>query len=345
MLKIDQYTFKTSLLFTLFCLLLLLIIESFFTFLNELQDIGENNYQISDMLLYIFYDMPARIYRIFPMALLLGILLGLGQLASYNELTAIRTAGFSKLRTLRGAIFTTIILSVLIVIIGEFIISPTHDLALEASQKNRSSKGFWAVDGNAIIEIKSIENDNLQNITVYRINEGVLEEIIQAPQMYLSDREWLMPKSTEVLFTKDLVTVNHVQDQIIETHIDESALTALISDPEYLSTRSLWHFIGYLEQNNLDSSEYRLAFWTKIFNPLTNISMILIAAPLVFAQQRRQGIGERILIGVILGLIIYLTTQMLGHFILISGFPPLLGALFPTILAIAIAYLLFKLLP
>lgn len=345
MLKIDQYTFKTSLLFTLFCLLLLLIIESFFTFLNELQDVGENNYQITDMLLYIFYDMPSRIYRIFPMALLLGILLGLGQLASYNELTAIRTAGFSKLRTLRGAIFTTIILSVVIVIIGEFIISPSHDLAIEASQKSRSSKGFWAVDGNAIIEIQSIENNNLQKVTVYRTHQNTLERIIQAPEMSLSNREWFMPKSTEIIFTKELVTINQLQNKTIETHIDRSALTALTSDPEYLSARSLWQFIGYLEQNNLDSSEYRLAFWTKIFNPLTNISMILIAAPLVFAQQRRQGIGERILIGVILGLIIYLTTQMLGHFILISGFPPLLGALFPTVLAIGIAYLLFKLLP
>src|SRR5699024_11995449 len=107
MLKIDQYTFRTSLLFTLFCLLLLIIIESFFTFLNELQDLGDDNYQLTDMMLYILYDMPARVYRIFPMGLLLGTLLGLGKLASHNELKAILTAGFSKTPNICGEIYTT----------------------------------------------------------------------------------------------------------------------------------------------------------------------------------------------------------------------------------------------
>ena len=345
MLKIDQYTFRTSLLFTLFCLLLLIIIESFFTFLNELQDLGDDNYQLTDMMLYILYDMPARVYRIFPMALLLGTLLGLGQLASHNELTAIRTAGFSKARTLRGAIYTTILLSLVVVFVGEFVVPPSHEKAMIVSQKDSSGKGFWAIDGNYIVEVKSIENLTLKDITVYEPKDGTLYKLIQAPYMELIDNQWLMPELKETTFTETLISQEILKNLTIETHIDEAALTALINDPEYLSSRSLWRFIGYLDDNNLDSSEYRLAFWAKIFNPLTNISMIMIAAPLVFAQQRRQGIGERILIGVILGLIIYLTTQMLSHFILLSGFPPLLGALFPTVLAIGIAYLLFKLLP
>lgn len=346
MLKIDQYTLKTSLFFTLLCLLLLMIIETFFTFLNELQDLDET-YQLGEMLLFLLYDMPSRIYRIFPMALLLGTLLGLGQLASHNELTAIRTAGFSKARTLRGAIFTTIILSIIVVLMGELLVPVSHETAMVVSHKNSSGKGFWAIDGNYIIEVKSIENLTLKDITVYQPGErdASLYKLMQAKEMVLSNNQWVMPSLNEITFNEKNVEKATLENFTINTHIDKAALTALVNDPEYLSGKSLWRFIGYLEENNLDSSEYRLAFWAKIFNPLTNVSMILIAAPLVFAQQRRQGIGERVLIGVILGLIIYLTTQMLGHFILLSGFPPILGALLPTILAIALAYMLFKLLP
>lgn len=344
MIKIDQYTLKTSFLFTLLCLLLLIIIETFFTFLNELQDLDET-YTVSSMMLFLLYDMPARVYRIFPMALLLGTLLGLGQLASHNELTAIRTAGFSKARTLRGALITTIVLSACIVIIGEYVVPESHEEALMVSNKNSSGDGFWAIDGDYIIEVKSIENLTLKDITIYEPKDLVLHKIMQAKSMELMNDQWVIPSLTEMTFTDTTITEQQLSDFVINTHIDEDALVALINDPEYLSGRSLWRFIGYLDQNNLDSSEYRLAFWAKIFNPLMNLSMILIAAPLVFAQQRRQGIGERVLIGVILGLVIYLMTQMLGHFILLSGFPPLLGALLPTILAILIAYVLFKLLP
>ena len=344
MIKIDQYTLKTSLLFTLLCLLLLVIIETFFTFLNELQDL-DDSYVITDMLLFLLYDMPARIYRIFPMALLLGTLLGLGQLASHNELTAIRTAGFSKARTLRGAIFTTVALSIAIVIIGEWVVPESHKKALIANHQNSSGKGFWAIDGEYVIEVGSIDNLTLKNITIYEPTDESLKRIMYAPSMSLIDNQWVIPSLRATTFDETNVTTENLNDFDIQTHIDEDALVALTNDPEYLSSSSLWRFISYLDENNLDSSEYRLAFWSKIFNPITNISMILIAAPLVFAQQRRQGIGERILIGVILGLIIYLATQMLGHFILIAGFPPILGALFPTILAIGIAYILFKLLP
>ncbi len=344
MIKIDQYTLKTSFFFTLLCLLLLIIIETFFTFLNELQDLDEG-YAISDMMLFLLYDMPARIYRIFPMALLLGTLLGLGQLASHNELTAIRTAGFSKARTLRGALITTIFLSAVVVLMGEYLVPKSHEEALIVSNKNSSGDGFWAIDGNFILEVKSIENLSLKGITIYEPKDLALHKVMQAQSMELIDDQWVIPSLSETTFTNTQITKQQLTDYIIDTHIDEDALVALINDPEYLSGRSLWRFIGYLDENNLDSSEYRLAFWAKIFNPITNLSMILIAAPLVFAQQRRQGIGERILIGVILGLIIYLMTQMLGHFILLSGFPPLLGALLPTILAVGIAYVLFKLLP
>lgn len=344
MIKIDQYTLKTTFFFTLLCLLLLIIIETFFTFLNELQDL-DDSYVVSDMMLFLLYDMPARIYRIFPMALLLGTLLGLGQLASHNELTAIRTAGFSKARTLRGALITTIFLSAVVVLIGEYLVPESHEKALIVSNKNSSGDGFWAIDGDYIIEVKSIENLSLKGITIYEPKDLTLHKVMQAQSMELINDQWIIPTLSETTFTETQISQEHLNDFIINTHIDEDALVALINDPEYLSGRSLWRFIGYLDENNLDSSEYRLAFWAKIFNPATNLSMILIAAPLVFAQQRRQGIGERVLIGVILGLIIYLMTQMLGHFILLSGFPPLLGALLPTILAIAIAYVLFKLLP
>lgn len=345
MIKIDQYTFKTSLLFSLFCLLLLVIIESFFTFLNELQEVGEDGYVLQEMLAFIFFDIPSRIYRIFPMALLLGILLGLGQLASNNELTAIRTAGFSKARTLFGSILATVILSAGIILIGEFIVPSSHEIAMTASNKNSSGKGFWAIDGDYIVEVRAIENNALSNITIYEAENESLKKLMQADTMVLIDEKWVIPKMSEITFSETTISNSLIENFTVNTDIDEDALTALTNDPEYLSSTNLWRFITYLDDNNLDSSEYRLAFWGKIFNPLTNLSMVLIAAPLVFAQQRRQGIGERILIGVILGLIIYLSTQMLGHFILISGFPPILGALFPTILAIGIAYILFKLLP
>lgn len=346
MLKIDCYTFRTTLFFTLLCLLVLVIIETFFTFLNELQDLGSANYSLIKVGLYILFDTPIRIYRIFPMALLLGALIGLGQLASSSELTAIRTAGFSKLRTILGAIFATLFLSGLVVLMGEYLVPVSEHHADVISGKAAKGRGFWAIDGNYIIEVSSTLNGDLRNITLYEANAHILEQVSTAKEAIIKAEEgWQIPALTTTTFTRGFITSQTSKNQKLPIVIDQEALQALTSNPENLSAQKLWTFIHYLDSNGLDSSEERLAFWAKLFNPLTNISMILIATPLVFAQQRQRGLGERILIGVIIGLSIYLATEMLGHFILIAGFPPIIGAMIPTFLAIGIALLLFKLIP
>lgn len=345
MLKIDRYTFNVTLFFTLLCLLLLVIIESFFTFLNELQDLGQDDYGLWQMSLYILFDTPTRIYRIFPMALLLGALLGLGQLSSNNELTAIRTAGFSKSRTIRGAVIATVLLSFLVVILGEYIVPESQVRADSMSRKSNISKGFWAIGDGYMIEVGSIKDDNLNRLNLYKPYKNRLEHAIKTEKAILAGEKWIIPQAEQLTFHRHNVEKEQLKEVVVPTLIDQTALTALTNSPENLSARKLWQFITYLDKNHLDSNEYRLAFWSKIFHPMTNISMILIATPLVFSQQRRQGIGERILIGVILGLCIYLATQMLGHFILLSGFAPIIGAIFPTILAVILAIILFKLLP
>lgn len=346
MLKIDRYTFKVTLFFTLLCLLLLVIIESFFTFLNELQDLGHDDYGLIQMSLYILFDTPTRVYRIFPMALLLGALLGLGQLASNNELTAIRTAGFSKARTIFGAVIATILMSFLVVILGEYVVPESQIKADSMARKSTLGKGFWAIGDNYMIEVGSIQDHTLNKVNLYKSNpKHQLDHAIKTQKAELVGNDWVIPKAEQLTFHRHNVEKSTLTDVVVPTLIDQTALTALSNSPDNLSARKLWQFITYLDKNHLDSNEYRLAFWSKIFHPLTNISMILIATPLVFAQQRRQGIGERILIGVILGLGIYLATQMLGHFILLSGFAPIIGAIFPTFLAVILAIILFKLLP
>lgn len=344
MLRIDRYIFKTTLLFTLFSLILLSIIETLFTALNEMQMLTEE-YTLSDMGLFLFYDAPARLYRIFPMSLLLGCLVGLGELSSNNELTAIRTSGFSKVRTIYGAIIAVLLLSAGNVLLGEYLIPYTAAEAKTAQKKEVTTPGFWAISQEYTIEVTNLEPDRLLGINLYKVKEQELTHIIKAKEALLKSEAWIIPSAEETTVTDQYIKQELQEEIELPILIDKNALTALTATPEELPLTKLKHFIGYLDNNGLDSGEYRLAFWSKLFNPLTNLAMLLIASPLIFAQQRQQGIGARILIGIVLGLIIYLVTEMLGHFILISGYPPIVGALFPTILAVTIALILFKLLP
>jgi lipopolysaccharide export system permease protein len=50
--------------------------------------------------------------------------------------------------------------------------------------------------------------------------------------------------------------------------------------------------------------------------------MLVIAMPFVFGPQRTAGVGQRLLIGLLLGLTFFLINYLLGNVVLLYGYPP-----------------------
>ena len=66
-------------------------------YVEQLRKVGEGTYDLVQALLYVLLSIPRDIEMFFPMAALLGALIGLGMLASSSELVVMQAAGFSKL--------------------------------------------------------------------------------------------------------------------------------------------------------------------------------------------------------------------------------------------------------
>lgn len=346
MIKIDRYTLWTTFITVIGSLVLLSIIETFFTFLNELSDVSEDGLKVSDVLLYLTYDLPMRVNRMIPMGLLLGILIGMGQLASTNELTVMRAAGLSKFRILWGAIITVIIISIFSMFLSESII-PKSSVKAESYQNKQNGldniqAGFWAISGAEILNVAAIQNGNLKNIMLFDIKDQRISEIIEAPDASLNRRDWMMSEVVTTVINSEGIERSTEAHRLFPNLIDQKILDALVAKPENLTIKNLWRFIRYMDGNGLDSAEYRLAFWTKIFSPLMNFVMLIIVAPLIFSQNRQGNLGMRIFLGIMIGLIIYLTSRILSHTILVFGYPPIAGAVLPIIMALLIAFILFK---
>jgi lipopolysaccharide export system permease protein len=90
---LDRYIFRTVATTTAVALLVLLLLELFLSLLAELEDVGKGRYDFMAAVRYLLLIQPQRLYEMFPMALLVGGLLGMGALASGSELIAMRAAG------------------------------------------------------------------------------------------------------------------------------------------------------------------------------------------------------------------------------------------------------------
>jgi len=158
-----MYIGKTVLINITVALIVLLGLVSVGTFAGELGEVGEGNYKAWDAFVYVVMIVPRRIYEIFPVAVLLGSLIGLGGLASHSELIAMRAAGVSLRDIIFSALLAGVLMMVSIVIIGEFVAPNTEQYAetMRASKLSdqitlKSEYGFWARDRNTFVNIRKI---------------------------------------------------------------------------------------------------------------------------------------------------------------------------------------------
>ena len=94
---VDKYIGKAAILGILMVWISLTLLMMMFSLLGELRDTTAN-YASSDAFWFVFQTGPRLAYQIFPVSALMGTLIGIGGLASANELVAFRISGVSRLR-------------------------------------------------------------------------------------------------------------------------------------------------------------------------------------------------------------------------------------------------------
>ena len=92
---IDRYIARVITTGTLTALLLVVGLDVFFSLISQIDDVGEGDYTLLKMLTTVVLTIPSGMYELFPVAALLGSLMGMGMLASNSELIAMRASGLS----------------------------------------------------------------------------------------------------------------------------------------------------------------------------------------------------------------------------------------------------------
>ncbi len=355
MKKIDKYIGITVLAGILIVLLVLVGLFTFFSFIDEVDDIGKQRYGLWEAIQYVSLEIPRYIYELFPTAALLGSLLGLGALANHNELTVMRAAGISILRIALSGLKIGLGLTIIAMLIGETLAPSSGQYAhnmrstAQSDQEHQqmvfsSRYGFWAHDGNDFINIRTIYPDGgFGIISLYQFDENQhLRGLTYARKAYYQNGQWLL-KDVE----KNNIDVNRVTRQYLETTTWEAILKPelvkiVVIRPQQLSSLGLYKYIDYLKQNGHRTTQYELAFWTRLSYPLVSITMTLLAIPFVFGSLRTVSVGQRILVGALLGVGFHMLNQATGNIGLVYGIHPALSALLPPFAFLGFAIFMMR---
>jgi lipopolysaccharide export system permease protein len=121
------------------------------------------------------------------------------------------------------------------------------------------------------------------------------------------------------------------------TVLRPSILTVYTVAPERLELDALYDNIKLLSGSSQKTSRFEIAFWSKIFYPVSVITMMILALPFAHFQRRSGGVGFRIFIGTMLGLAFFLIGRLFSNLGVLNDWPPLFSAVTPLVFFIVVA--------
>ncbi|WP_425666101.1 LPS export ABC transporter permease LptG [Vibrio tubiashii] len=321
-------------------------------YVEQLRKVGEGTYDLVQALLYVLLSIPRDIEMFFPMAALLGALIGLGMLASSSELVVMQAAGFSKLDIGLSVLKTAVPLMIMVTLLGQWGAPQAQKAARDLRAFATSGgalmsvrTGVWARDANDFIFIGKVEDSKIYGMNMWRYDDDKrLESVVYAAEVeYVSDNTWMMK---DVQLTEMVDEVEISKQSLAEyswtTSLAPDKLAVVTVKPEELSLGGLYDYVTYLKASEQDPSRYELAFWRKVTQPFSIAVMMLMALSFIFGPLRSVTMGARILSGVIAGFTFYISSEFFGPLSLVYNIPPVFGAVMPSIVFLTVALLLLR---
>ena len=324
----------------------------FFDFVNELDDIGRDGYEILDALIYVMLLIPGRAYELLPIMVLIGALYALTNLARNSEITVMRASGMSTGAMLRILLGIGMLFVTLTFLIGEYLTPPAERMAqqwqLTAQGSTVSSQlrsGLWVRDSGNFVNVRTVRPDrSMEEVRLYAFGaDNALDSISEAAYGHYDEASgvWQLTDIVQTRFHGTHTEVVQLESLEWASDLSPDILSVLIVNPERMSVGHLTAYIRHLQENRQDAHQFEIALWKKMAYPFAALVMLALALPFAFTHDRMGGVSVKVFLGVMLGVGFYLLNGLFSNLGVIHRWPPFLAAIFPSLVFLAAAVVMF----
>lgn len=317
--------------------LALIMLFAFLDLIHELNAMGQGQYHLGYVLLFVILTIPGHVYELFPVAVLIGTIIALVQMAASSELTVFRSSGASIWQMV-GALFKIALpLVVLSFVCGELLAPPSERMAQQLRLKAQNAQvtlkefrsGVWVKDDRNFVNVKNVMPDaSLSNIDIYQFDETYhLQSITNAKRAnFIEEGRWQLEDVLETRFSKEGTNINVQPLQEWHSALNPSIFSVLLVVPEQMSAWSLYQYAEHLRENRQKSARYEIAMWDKLVYPFALLVMMLLALPFASYHRRAGGVGAMIFMGIVLGLVFHFAGRLFASLGALNDWQPFISA-------------------
>jgi lipopolysaccharide export system permease protein len=327
---------------------LLLPLFTTFDLVGELDDVTPGGYRLGQAIEVVFMTLPRRIVELGPFIALLGGIAALGQLAATRELTVMRATGLSIARIGSTATLAGLALALAWAALDEWVASPLQQSGLElrnearaaGAQASNKQGSVWARQDDQIVRVGNLQHKRLPvNIEIFRFDSdrALVAYIFAASADIQEAGQWRLNNVQVKRWDHGTETTQHLDHMVWQSIFGGARLGDITLPTDSLSFRQLYRYIDYLKGSGQPSAQYEMAMWQKVGRPILTLAMILFAIPFAFAQPRSPNLGARLALGALVGLMVYVSNQIIVNLGLLLKMNTLVTTLGPSLVLLAVA--------
>ncbi|MDY6321578.1 MAG: LPS export ABC transporter permease LptG [Succinivibrio sp.] len=330
---LDRYIGKNIVVMVCLVAVCLTVFTGIITFIDKMRYIGRGDIDFLFVCKYVALLVPGFFVTFFPVAILIGGVIGLGGMARASEIVVLQSLGLSRINISVSCVKSLLPLMALVMAIGEYVVPPMQQYAenqysvyASKGKMSVSKSGIWLKESNSFIGIQVMLTDGtLVNVHRYDVQGDRLVAHSHAQSATYHNGMWQMKNVVTVHFGERIETERKAQE-IWNLSLNPERIDVIGNTGNNLTIKGLYDYIDYTEKNGGDSASYRLELYGKLMQPVIMIVMLFLALSTVFGPLRSMSMGTRILSGITLGFGYYVLNQVVAPFSLVYGIPPLIGA-------------------
>jgi len=340
---LDKYLLSSIIKSSIGSTVVIVLVVSFFRFLEEISDIGTANYDFFNAFRYLFYIAPSIFNSMIPISILLGCVIVVGTLSSNKELQIFHSATVSPKEIITSTAKYSFVLAVLFSLFAEYLAPSSllkanfiKDSAMGKHITNLNDTFVWIKkDKKYIFLNRARDIHNKQEFIIFDTDRTSLNKLINSNEIIFQNNS-LIAKDVEITdFSSSnigsRVSIEKYKDNSFEMKLIEDQVKALKRDLKAMSIIDIMDAIAISRNGKMSINHYIIEILNRIIRPLITVGMLLVAMPLVFNYSRSTSIGNRIFISIAVGvvseMIVRASSALSKNFEIMNYLGPLLPAL------------------
>lgn len=335
----------------------------FIDFVEELSDVGQGGYGAANAAWMCLLQVPAHLYELMPIAVLIGAIYAMARSAQASEFTILRTSGLSPMRALSMLGLLGLGFAAFTLLVG--------DVAAPGAQRHATlykadffggvglgRTGAWLKDTQtdaqgtrhfSINVAEAVGDGELRGIRIFELDtQGRLVARIEAQRARVGEGHWSLQQVKTLHSTRGDATgiaeawVGESRDTMDwPTALASPVVAAATLPVKTMTTAALFTYMRHLMAHDQEARKYEIAFWQRAVYPLACVVMMGLALPFAYLQARSGGISVKVFGGIMLGISFVLLNNVSSHIGQLQQWTPWVAAAAPGVLFLVLSMTAF----